>query len=129
MFFKFMSYNMIVFFLMSIVVQFNDPDGYIWMLVYGAVLLTTCLIIFYKPVKINWLLGCLVLLYAIGIYFWSDGFSNTSLDAFMSVGMKNETQEIVRELWGLVICFVWSIVLTINRILVKETSIMDNIKQ
>ena len=36
---------------------------------------------------------------------------DTSLDAFSSVGMSGERDELVRELWGLIICAVWTGVL------------------
>jgi hypothetical protein len=114
MIFKSFSYLMTLFFIMSIVVQFNDPDGLAWMLVYGAILIATLFTIFKRNDKIRWVLYPLLLVYGIGIFQWSGSFAHTSLDAFMAVVMKNIEQEEVRELWGLVICFIWAIVLTIN---------------
>lgn len=105
---------MMVFFLMSVVVQFNDPDWPMWMLIYGAILLTTALITFSAGIKFRWFLITLLLFYAFGVFQWSDSFANTSLDAFMAVGMKNVAEEGVRELWGLVICLIWTIVLVIH---------------
>jgi hypothetical protein len=105
---------MMVFFLMSVVVQFNDPDWPMWMLAYGAILLATVLITFNAGIKLWWFLITLLLLYAFGVFQWSNSFANTSLDAFMAVGMKNAVEEGVRELWGLVICLVWTIVLVIR---------------
>lgn len=114
MLFRFLSYFMMVFFLMSVVVQFNDPDWPMWMLIYGAILLTTALITFSAGIKFRWFLITLLLFYAFGVFQWSDSFANTSLDAFMAVGMKNVAEEGVRELWGLVICLIWTIVLVIH---------------
>lgn len=114
MLFKSFSYLMALFFIMSIAVQFNDPDGSVWMLVYGAILITTLFTIFKRSDKIRWVLYLLLLVYGVGVFQWSGSFEHTSLDAFMAVGMKNIEQEEVRELWGLVICFIWAIVLTIN---------------
>ncbi len=114
MFFRLLSYLMMVFFLMSVVVQFNDPDWLMWMLTYGASLVATVLIIYNAGIKLRWFLIILILFYAFGVFQWSDSFANTSLDAFMAVGMKNAVEEGVRELWGLVICLVWTIVLIIH---------------
>ena len=98
---------------MSVVVQFNDPDWAMWMLAYGAILLVTVLITFNAGIQLRWFLVTLLLLYAFGVFQWSDSFANTSFDAFMAVGMKNTIEEGVRELWGLVICLIWTIVLVI----------------
>lgn len=114
MFFKFMSYLMVLFFLMSVAVQYNDPDGTVWMFVYGVILATTLFIMFKPNPSIRWVLYPLLIAFGIAVFQWSESFADTSMDAFMAVGMKNIIQEEVRELWGLVICLIWTIVLTIK---------------
>ena len=105
---------MVLFFIMAFAVQFNDPDGSVWMLMYGAILITTLLNIFKHSNNIYWVLFPLLIVYGIGVFQWSGSFEHTSIDAFMAVGMKNILQEEVRELWGLVICFIWTIVMISN---------------
>ncbi|NOR79798.1 MAG: hypothetical protein GQ529_03030 [Methyloprofundus sp.] len=114
MLFKFLSYLMVLFFLMSVGVQYNDPDWLMWIFLYGAILLTTLINIFNRSHKVRWILYPLLIVYGLGVFQLSDSFQHTSLDAFMAVGMKNVMQEEVRELWGLVICFVWASVVAIN---------------
>ncbi|MCH9697076.1 MAG: transmembrane 220 family protein [Gammaproteobacteria bacterium] len=114
MLFKTISYFMMAFFLMSLVVQFNDPDWLFWIMAYGAVLVTTVLKTFKPFPWLQWVLLILVLLYGYGVFQWSDNFAQTSLDAFKSVGMNDSVAENVRELWGLVICLVWTIVMVIH---------------
>ncbi len=111
---------MALYFLMSIGVQYNDPDGTVWMFVYGAILIITLFNIFNRSHKIRWVLYPMLIAYGAGVFQWADSFEHTSLDAFMAVGMKNVIQEEVRELWGLVICFIWTIVLIINSFMNKE---------
>ena len=120
MIFKFLSYLMAFYFLMSIGVQYNDPDGAIWMLVYGVILITTLFNIFIRSDKVRWILYPLLIVYGVGVFQWSGSFEHSSLDAFMAVGMKNVVQEEVRELWGLVICFIWTIVMIINDLINNE---------
>ncbi len=123
MLFRFLSYVMMAFFLVSVLVQFNDPDWPLWMLAYGAILMVTVLITFNVDIKVRWVLITLLLLYGFGVFQWSDSFANTSLDAFMAVGMNNAVEEGVRELWGLVICLIWTIVLVIHNW--RESSPLD----
>lgn len=114
MLFKTVSYLMMAFFMMSLIVQFNDPDWLFWIMVYGAILVTTLLKTFKPAQWLQWVLLILVLLYGYGVFHWSDSFSHTSLDAFKSVGMKDSVAENVRELWGLVICLVWTVVMGVH---------------
>ncbi len=111
---------MALYFLMSIGVQYNDPDGTVWMIVYGVILIITLFNIFNRNHKIRWVLFPMLIAYGVGVFQWTGSFEHTSLDAFMAVGMKNVIQEEVRELWGLVICFIWTIVLIINSFMNKE---------
>ncbi len=113
--FRFLSYFMMAFFLMSSVVQLNDADWPMWLSIYTAILIATVLNVFYVGIQLRWFLVVLLLVYGFGVVYWSGSFVDTSIDAFKAVGMKSEIEERVRELWGLVICFIWTIVLiTIN---------------
>ncbi len=114
MFFKILSYLMVLFFIMSVVVQFNDPDKAGWVFAYSVILLTTLFNVFKQSDKTRWVLYLLLAVYGAGVFLWSGSFEHTSMDAFMAVGMKNIIQEEVRELWGLVICLIWTIVMIIN---------------
>ncbi len=93
----------------AILVQFNDPDVYFWICLYAVSLVTTALIFAgYSNRSMLWMtMG----LYLAAIAWLSPSFVHTSLEAFASVGMKSVQDEKVRELWGMVICAVWTAVL------------------
>lgn len=96
-------------FAMAVAVQYNDPDSFVWMSVYGvlAVLSFAALLNRYYPR----LTAALAVAYLAAVLWLSPNFLHTSLEAFSSVRMKNLQHELVRETWGLLICFVWAIVL------------------
>jgi len=88
-----------------VAVQYNDPDPYIWMPIYGAVALLSLAAAFnrYYPR----LTFSLALVYLVATLWYAPNFPYTSMAAFSSVGMINEQHELVREAWGLLICLVW----------------------
>lgn len=92
-------------FAMFVAVQYNDPDPLVWMLIYGAVALLSLAAAF------NYFFPRTTAVVAIAFLaatLWmSPNFLHTSLAAFSSVGMMNERHELVREAWGLLICFTW----------------------
>ena len=108
---KLLSLLMMAFFLLSIVVQFNDPDSLMWVGLYGAILVATVLTLYRPSSRVFWQLLVLSLVYATGIVVLSGSFKDTSIAALIAVGMKDMTDEKVRELWGLVVCLVWAVVL------------------
>ena len=112
--FLLLSLVAILFLLMSIAVQYNDPDGPLWMLLYSVLLLVTLYHLYRPEQDIRVILLFLGLLYGAGVVLYSGSFGDTSLDAFKGVGMNSLVDEKVRELWGLVICFVWSVLLLIH---------------
>lgn len=114
MLFKIVSIFMVAYFLLSIGVQYNDPDSLIWMGLYAAILMATLLTLFKATNGLRWQLVLLILLYGTGVVYLSGSFRDTSLDAFRAVGMSSLTDEKVRELWGLVICLLWAIALLIH---------------
>jgi hypothetical protein len=93
----------------AVLVQYNDPDALFWMLIYGSIAALSLAAFFdrYYP-RIT---AALALVYLIAVFWFLPNFLNTSLEAFSSVRMKNVEHELVRETWGLLICFVWTLVL------------------
>lgn len=123
MIFKFFAVLMIAMFSYAIVVQFNDPDTVYWIILYAISLLTTVLAL--TNVSLGGLYWLVLGVYLASVAWLSPNFSYTSLEAFAAVGMDNVEQELVRELWGMVICALWSIVLVVrdgklNPIFTKE---------
>lgn len=112
MIFKFFAVLMVVMFSYAIVVQFNDPDTMYWIILYAISLLTTVLAL--TNVSLGGFYWLVLGIYLASVAWLSPNFSATSLDAFASVGMDNVQQELVRELWGMVICAIWSIVLVVR---------------
>ncbi len=112
MLFKLLSILMITMFGIAIVVQFNDPDPIFWVALYGLALLISVGALIDLPMPgVLWLV--------LGVYLaaaaWlSPNFANTSLEAFAAVGMKGLEEELVRELWGMVICAIWTGILVIR---------------
>lgn len=123
MIFKFFAVLMIVLFSYAIVVQFNDPDTAYWIALYAISLLTTVLAVI--NVSLGGFYWLVLGIYLASVAWLSPNFSSTSLEAFAAVGMDNIQQELVRELWGMVICAAWAVVLVIrdsnlNPIFTKE---------
>lgn len=103
---------MIVLFVFAVIAQSNDPDPLLWMLVYGvaaALCVATLLEFRIRPILVAYMVGC-----AAWVIYLSPRFADTSMQAFASVGMNSVIEEEVRELWGLVICLAWSVVLYVH---------------
>jgi hypothetical protein len=112
MIFKLLNGVMTILFVLAILVQSNDPDPVLWMLVYGvaaALCVATLLKFRLRPVLIAFMAVCVT-----GVIYLSPRFADTSMQAFASVGMNSIIEEEVRELWGLVICLAWSVVLYVH---------------
>ena len=112
MIFKAFAVLMIVLFSYAIVVQFNDPDTTYWIILYAIALLTTVFAL--TNVALGGLYWLVLGIYLASVAWLSPNFAYTSLDAFAAVGMDNIEQELVRELWGMVICTLWAIVLVVR---------------
>lgn len=113
MLFKLINSVMVLMFVFAIFVQFNDPDPLLWIALYGAVL-SAC-IAQYINMNLGKGLYLLALVYAAGIAYLSPSFTDTSMHAFGSVGMDSMQDELVRELWGLIICLIWTGVLILKQ--------------
>jgi hypothetical protein len=95
-------------FAVFVAVQHNDPDPLVWMPIYGAVALLSLAAAFnrYFPR----LTAAVAVAFLAATLWVSPNFLHTSTAAFSSVGMLNEQHELVREAWGLLICFTWIVV-------------------
>ncbi len=93
----------------ALAVQYNDPDPLIWVLVYG--LIATLSIAAIADSYFPRFTAVLAFVYLVAMLCLSPNFMNTSLEAFSSIDMKNLEHELVRETWGLLICFSWAVVL------------------
>jgi hypothetical protein len=102
---KVASWIMFALFCVFVAVQLNDPDPEVWVLLYAASAVLSLLAGLDRlPV---WPIAGMLVVYLGGILWLAPSFVDTSLDAFGSIGMSSEREELVRELWGLVICAVW----------------------
>lgn len=105
---------MAVVLVLSAVLQYNDPDPWPWMALYGAAALLTVLSLWPRPLRFWYLiLALLALVWAASLF---PGALDTNMEAsleavFGSTAMKNERVEIIREVGGLLIVAVWMVVL------------------
>jgi hypothetical protein len=112
MIFMLLNSVMAILFVFAVIAQFNDPDPVSWMLVYtvaAALCVATLLKLRIRPVLVAYMVVC-----ATWVIYLSPRFVDTSMQAFTSVGMNSVIEEEVRELWGLVICLAWSVVLYVH---------------
>jgi predicted neutral ceramidase superfamily lipid hydrolase len=87
------------FFLLFVIVQYNDPDPLVWMLIYGFVSII-CVLAFLKKLNKNVLLVVMPLYLGGSVYLWPGTYEGIS----MSMGYKPHI-ELARESLGLLICF------------------------
>ena len=98
---------MTVAFLLSVLVQYNDPDAIAWMLVYGASA-AVCIAFTMRRMRAVYAFGVasIALIWALFLVpsFWgSVGFG----ELFESFDMKTGEVERARELGGLIIVVMW----------------------
>lgn len=98
-------------FLLSIVVQFNDPDPVRWIIFYSVATFFCVL----AMIKVNtfWP-GLAALAYLGGVVYYMPGWSVDTLKLLMEPKMSTNDVELAREAIGLLICAVWMIVLTVR---------------
>lgn len=105
------NYFMLAAFLFSAIVQYNDPDPWRWIGVYG---LAAILSILFARGKFPWIgaaaLGLLALIWA-GFIAPSVIGKTSLVDIFRSYEMKSPEVELAREMGGLLIVAVWMAVL------------------
>lgn len=115
----------VLFFLLAVAVQYNDPDPLIWMLLYGIVAAASLLALLNRLSPRGVVIATIPHL-LFGMWL-SPNLLRTSVDAFRSVGMKNDLDELVREAWGSVICILWMIILYLHaRRLARRTRLEIN---
>jgi hypothetical protein len=108
-----MNILMLVMFVFSVVVQFNDPDPWRWMPVYGAAAVACGLEL---ARKLRWWFPTLV---GVGSVIWAATIAPhvfgqvPFMDMFSAWEMKNMGVEESREMYGLLIVAVWMIVLAV----------------
>ena len=104
---------MLLMFVFSVIVQYNDPDPWVWMPVYGAAAVACGLEL---AGKLRWWLPTLV---GVGSVIWAATIAPhvfgrvPFLEMFRAWEMKNTGVEESREMYGLLIVAVWMIVLAV----------------
>jgi len=104
---KILNYVMAAAFLFSAVVQYNDPDPFVWMLIYGLACAACALAIMGR---LNWVfpaaVGITALAWAVTLapgVVGKVGFG----ELFEAFEMKDERVEVAREMGGLLIVAFW----------------------
>lgn len=109
----FTSLNGIFFvsFLLSIVVQINDPDPVRWIVFY-SVATFFCLL---AMIKVNtfWP-GLAAVAYLGGVVYYMPAWNMETVILLKETKMSSNDVELVREAFGLLICAVWMVVLTVR---------------
>jgi hypothetical protein len=112
---KFVNYIFLIIFLLCMAVQYNDPDPFRWMFLYGAAAL--CCILFalrklppYLPLATAVVAGLWILLLLPAVW----GLSIPAKEVFSMVHMFSPGVEEVREIGGLSIVMIWMTVLAIK---------------
>jgi len=99
---------MAVLFLLSVVVQFNDPDPLQWIALYGLAFVSCCLSYFGRLPRLAPLALSLL------SFAWAGLLrAEFSSDVFASFQMVNLAVEQAREMFGLILTGLWMTVLTI----------------
>jgi len=90
---------------LSIAVQYNDPDGPLWMAIYGFPLVLAVLALF-KRVNVLAPIGAVV--YGAAFVYWMPWAFIANVPAYVStVHMTSQESEWAREAIGLALCAVW----------------------
>ena len=112
---KYVNYVMILAFLFSVIVQYNDPDPLLWMLIYGAAMIACVLYALGKlPSFLPIMITSIALVWTLSLatqVIGKVGFS----ELFQAFEMKDERVEVGREFGGLLIITVWMSVLSAVR--------------
>jgi hypothetical protein len=109
---KIASGVMLCVFVLSVVVQLNDPDPLRWVVIYGIAAALSGLAMIGRFLFWPSAIACVI--YGAGIVLLWDAAASTTMQALSSIGMKDLEEEHVREFWGLALCLGWSIVLLLK---------------
>jgi hypothetical protein len=108
---RIVSVIMLLLLLLCVAVQYNDPDGPIWMLIYGYGTAVTAMAVAkrYSVLSVLGFAG-----YTIGFVYWIPGVvvENPS-DLLTDLQMGHAGVEEAREAFGLFLCAVWMLALSI----------------
>lgn len=105
---KFLHWFLAVLFLVCAGLQYNDPDPYIWIPIYGSMMVLCVLATFDRfYVRINYVLMAIFLLYSLfyipGVIEWLK--SENPMELFSEIAKMNHLYiEESREFMGLMIC-------------------------
>lgn len=108
---RIVSVIMLILLVLCVAVQYNDPDGPLWMLIYGYGTVVTAM----AAVKRYTVLAALGFMgYAVGFLYWIPGVvvENPS-HLFTDLQMGHEGVEEAREAFGLFLCAIWMLVLSV----------------
>jgi hypothetical protein len=104
-------------FVLFCAVQYNDPDPYTWIAIYGLVVVASLLVYFRKASE--WFLWTILPLYlGASIYFWPEKFEGVS----MPMHTKPWIEE-AREALGLLIAFMSLLTLLFIQ---RKTKVQEN---
>jgi hypothetical protein len=104
---------MLLMFVFSAIVQYNDPDPYVWIPVYGAAAVACGLELSHR---LRWWLPAMI---GVGTVVWAATIAPhvfgrvPFLEMFSAWEMKNEGVEESREMYGLLIVALWMVVLAV----------------
>ena len=101
---------MIALLLLCVVVQYNDPDGVWWMLIYGYGLAVTTMAYFDKYTLLS-ALGAAG--YFLGFVYVVPGWDLDTLTHLTQPKMESIEVELAREAFGMLIAGVWMVALAV----------------
>jgi len=97
-------------FLLSVAVQYNDPDPVLWMPIYGlAALLSGLAAAGRLPL---WPNAAALVVFLVLFAIWAPALLDARAEAFESWHMQSAGDEEAREAGGLALCTLWSAVQT-----------------
>ncbi len=117
------SIIMFVLLLLCVIVQFNDPDGLVWMLIYGYGTVVTAFAVA-KRYTVFAVVG--VVGYLAGFFYWLPGIvveNPTHLLTDLQMGERGVEE--AREAIGLLIAAAWMLVLSIVWYRNRSRSLVD----
>ena len=104
--FRVLAATMCALFLLSLAVQYNDPDPYLWMPIYGlAAALAGMGAVGRLPLRAN---AAALVLYLALFALWAPTLVGARHQAFESWHMQAPEDEEPREAGGLALCALWS---------------------
>ena len=111
--FKWLNRLMVVVFLASAVVQYNDPDPLVWILIYGlAAAASLAAVSWNRAWLLSSVVGVVAIVWSVALvphFFGKVGFFEIS----ESMTMKSDDVEYAREFGGLLIVAAWMAVVTL----------------